>query len=30
MKVEKFLAVYGYWAIFIGTILEGETILIDR
>ena len=28
MNLEEFLSVYGYWAIFIGTFFEGETILI--
>jgi len=28
MNLEEFLRVYGYWAIFIGTFFEGETVLI--
>lgn len=28
MTLENFIEHYGYWALFIGTILEGETILI--
>jgi len=28
MSLENFIETYGYWALFIGTILEGETILI--
>ncbi len=28
MRLEDFISTYGYWAIFIGTFLEGETVLI--
>jgi len=28
MNMEEFLGVYGYWAIFFGTFIEGETVLI--
>jgi membrane protein DedA with SNARE-associated domain len=27
MSLEEFLASYGYWAVFVGSLLEGETIL---
>lgn len=28
MSIEEFLASYGYWAVFAGSLLEGETILV--
>jgi membrane protein DedA with SNARE-associated domain len=28
MRLEDLISTYGYWAIFIGTFLEGETVLI--
>ncbi len=28
MSLEEFLASYGYWAVFVGSLLEGETILV--
>jgi len=28
MKLEGLMGTYGYWAILVGTFLEGETILI--